>query len=308
MGEKTGDLPDLLSLLDSFELRANRYAESRRLRAENTEQLEKLRAGSHLTQAQGDRLIGLSAERCGFELGLVQERISQGTTITDEIFSDIERQGTDFAAGQTLQRKRQEAETLTTQYASDIAELRKKKQETQPESHAFYHIRLHPDDFPQEAAPGTRPVAEYIRDCMEKLGFAATSLKVRMFQAERVAGALASGTDRDWGSNTHHVDNIEPQLMQVFGIHSARDVTYVSDLERWSGPGKVSSRLTDAAIVFRSDRLFKIGMESNGFSTFITSPHDAALAVFSPQGRPLEDILAEMPERPDPGTAPAPGK
>lgn len=275
-----------------------------RLRAQNEGLLKNLLEEKHITQTQHDRWKGLSNERCQFELKLVQEHISQGHTINDETFAEIQKQGIDFAVNLTTQCKRQEEIELENRYSSAVAELQKRKQETTPQGHNLYHVRLHPDDFSREGTENFRPVADFIRESMQKLGFATDALKVRMFSAERVGKAIATGTDRDGNSNTHHVDAVEPTLMRIFGIHSARDVTYVSDLHRWSGPSRINKGLTDAIIVYRGDRLFKIGHEGNGFSTFITNPHDAALVVFSSQGRPLDEILAERPVKQPFGTTP----
>ena len=133
---------------------------------------------------------------------------------------------------------------------------------------------------------------------MARLGHDTEGLKVRMFDARRLDLALSTGTDRDSGSNLTHVDGVEPKLMKIFGLNAANEVTYASQLHRWSGPSRFNEGLYDAIIVYHGDQLYKIGQESNGFSAFLGSPSQAAIAVFSARGVPLDNIIAMRSEAP----------
>ncbi len=281
------------SLFKSFGLSgADDFAQAQQLRESNAQRLNTLLSDSHITQEQHDKITGLSGKRTQFELGLIKEHVVKEQTITDEVFADIQRQGADYATGQSKQAELEEERRLEGDYAPAIAEFCDRKSQSRTRSETLHHIHVNPSDFAEGGDKEGISIADYICDSMSRLGHDTEGLKVRMFDAGRLDLALSTGTDRDSASNLAHVDGVEPKLMKIFGLSSANEVTYASQLHKWSGPSKFNEGLYDAVAVYHGDQLYKIGQESNGFSAFLGSPRQAAIAVFSSRGQPLESILA----------------
>ncbi len=281
------------SLYNSFKpFGANDFTQAQAVRESNTHRLNALLSNEHITKEQYDKIRGLSGERAQFELRLFEERVSGGCTITDEVFADIQRQGGNYAFGQSKQAELDEQRTLEDNYAPAIAEFRDRSSRLEIGSQNIHHIHINPADFAKGGEREAEGISDYIRESITRLGYDTKGLKVRMFDARRLDLALNTGTDRDDGSNLKHVDGVEPKLMKVFGLNAANEVTYASQLHRWSGPSNFIAGSYDAIIVYHGDQLYKIGQESNGFSAFLGSPLQAAIAIFSMRGLQLDNIIA----------------
>jgi len=281
------------SLFKSFDpFGTNDFAQAQALRESNAQILSVLLSEGDITQEQHDKIKVISVERAKFELGLIQKFIGKDEAITDEVFANIQYQGGNYAFGLSKQAALEEERVLENNYAPAVTEFRDRRNQIKARSQKIYHIHINPEDFAEGSDQEGRSIADYIRESVASLGYDTEGLKVRMFNASRLDLALNTGTDRDSGSNLTHVDGVEPQLMKVFGLNAANEVTYASKLDQWSGPSKFNKGLYDAIIVYHGDYLYKIGQESNGFSAFLGNPRQAAIAVFSAKGVPFDNVMA----------------
>jgi hypothetical protein len=136
-------------------------------------------------------------------------------------------------------------------------------------------------------------------------------LKIRRIARERIPLALATGTDRDVDSrvdwDSGHDE--EARLMQEAGVRKNHDVTYVHEL----GSGSLDTRERsgviilphNALLVYRGDRLERLGNQSNGFHRFTSSLSHATalLVVFEPitAHTPSPDLLPRYGDNSGPG-------
>ena len=125
----------------------NDFAQAQALRESNAQRLDALLSGKHITQEQHDKIKGLSGERAQFELSLVEERVAGGDAISDEVFADIQRQGAEFATGQSRQAELEEERTLKDSYAHAVAEFRDKRRKLGAGPQTIQHIHINPSDF-----------------------------------------------------------------------------------------------------------------------------------------------------------------